>query len=80
MPKLKNLSGKKVISILESFGFTIFKQKGSHIKMVRLLENSRQVLTIPNRKELDKGTLQGIFVQATRFIPDCELRKFFYND
>ena len=80
MPKIKNLSGKKVISILESFGFTVLKQKGSHIKMVRSLEGSREVLTIPNHKELDKGTSRAIFVQATRFIPENELRKFFYSD
>lgn len=80
MPKIKNLSGKKVISILESFGFVIFKQKGSHVKMVRSLGGSREVLTIPNHKELDKGTLRAIFVQATRFISENELRKFFYSD
>ena len=33
MPKLKNLSGKDIIHIFESFGFSIIGQKGSHTKL-----------------------------------------------
>ena len=80
MPKIKTLSGKKVITILESFEFSILSQKGSHIKMVRISGGQRQVLTIPNHKELDKGTLRAIFLQSTRFISESELRRYFYTD
>ncbi|HEY4515999.1 MAG TPA: type II toxin-antitoxin system HicA family toxin [Candidatus Paceibacterota bacterium] len=30
--KLKILSGQDVVKILSSFGFSVFSQKGSHIK------------------------------------------------
>jgi len=39
-----------------------------------------QTLTIPRHRELDVGTLQAIFRQATRFVPQEELREEFYTD
>jgi predicted RNA binding protein YcfA (HicA-like mRNA interferase family) len=80
MPKLKSLSAKKVISIFESLGFTIVSQKGSHIKLARETALGRQILTVPNHKEMDKGTLKGIYNQALRFVSESELRKHFYTD
>jgi len=80
MPKLKILSGQEVISIFISFGFTKAAQKGSHIKLARVLEDkTRQTLTIPNHSELDKGTLKAILRQASRYIPENELRSHFYK-
>lgn len=80
MPKLKNLSGKEVINIFISFGFAKSGQRGSHIKLARMLSDEiRQTLTIPNHTELDKGTLKAIFRQALKYIPENELRPHFYN-
>lgn len=80
MPRLKRLSGKKVISILAKFGFSIHAQRGGHVKLRRITAGgSVQILTIPQHKELDKGTLQAIFRQACRFIPEDDLRKEFYS-
>ena len=36
MPKLRVLSGKDVVAILESFGFLIQSQQGSHLKLRRM--------------------------------------------
>ena len=33
MPKLKVMSGQDIVKILESLGFSVVKQKGSHIKL-----------------------------------------------
>lgn len=80
MPKLKNLSGKDVIKILASFDFSVFAQKGSHVKMKRIIENGfRQSLTIPKHKELDKGTIKAIYSQILKYIPENDLKKHFYN-
>ncbi len=80
MPKLKNLSGKDIIKILKSFGFLIFAQKGSHIKMKRIVENDfSQTLTIPKHKELDKGTIKAIYNQILRYVPESDLKRHFYN-
>lgn len=79
MPKLKVLSGKDVIKILESFNFLIAGQKGSHIKLKRNLPDGHsQSLTIPNHKELGIGTLKDIFNQATRYVAKEELSKHFH--
>ena len=54
MPKLKVLSSKDVIKIIESFDFEVVSQKGSHVKLRRILKGTKQTLTIPDHKELDK--------------------------
>ena len=81
MTKLRQLSGRDLINIIESLGFEVQSQKGSHVKLKRISpEGEKQVLTIPNHVTLDKGTLRAILRQASRFIPVSELRKYFYTD
>ncbi|MBN1762050.1 MAG: type II toxin-antitoxin system HicA family toxin [Methanomicrobia archaeon] len=80
MPKLKTLSGKAVVKIFSEFSFDIVSQRGSHVKLGRINpDGSRQTLTIPFHDELDKGTLRAIFRQALRYIPEEELRPYFYT-
>ena len=78
--KLRRLSGRDVIKIFNSFGFEISRQKGSHINLVRETEGRKQILSVPNHKEIDRGTLHEIFKQALRFIADSDLRKHFYTE
>ena len=80
MPKLKRLSGNEVVSILSGFGFQIHSQRGSHVKLKRIEQGQAQILTVPLHKELDRGTLQAILRQASRFIAESELRQRFYVD
>ena len=80
MPRLKILSCDAVIKILESFNFAIISQKGSHVKLRRTIKKNNQTLTIPNHKELDKGTLRAIFNQASKYISESELRPHFYSE
>ena len=40
MPKLKVLSGKDIIKIFEDFNFFVIAQKGSHVKLKRIVENN----------------------------------------
>ncbi len=78
MPKLKVLSGAEVVRILAIFGFRVGSQRGSHIKLRRIEAGGSQTLTIPNHKELDRGTLGAIYRQASRYVPEGELRPHFY--
>jgi predicted RNA binding protein YcfA (HicA-like mRNA interferase family) len=81
MPKLKRLSGDEVIAILARFGFTIHAQRGSHVKLRRMeSDKNPQTLTIPKHRELDTGTLRAIIRQASRFIPEDQLRPHFYAE
>jgi len=60
MPKLRRLSGKDVIEILRTFGFEVYSQKGSHIKLRRISAGGKETLTVPNHSELDTGTCRAI--------------------
>lgn len=78
-PKLKRLSGKEVISILNKFGFAPFTQRGSHIKLRRIgSAGDKQTLTVPFHGELDVGTLRAIIRQASRYVPEEYLKPYFY--
>jgi predicted RNA binding protein YcfA (HicA-like mRNA interferase family) len=80
MSKLKVLSGKDIVKIFEEIGFHIAGQKGSHLKLKREIENNHsQTLTIPNHQELDKGTIKAIDNQSLKYIPESDLRKYFYT-
>jgi predicted RNA binding protein YcfA (HicA-like mRNA interferase family) len=79
MSKPKRLSGDDVISLLGSFGFLVYDQRGSHVKLRRTLASGQnQTLTVPRHKELDSGTVRAIFRQACRHIPEDELRPLFF--
>ena len=81
MPRLRRLSGSDVIRILESFGFVVHSQRGSHVKLRRLgSRGERQTLTIPSHRELDTGTLRAILRQASQYIPEEDLRPHFYTE
>lgn len=79
MPKLRRLSGPDVVAILKPFGFVVVAQRGSHMKLKRMGPAGDQVLTIPAHTALDLGTLRAILRQASRFIPDEQLRPHFYQ-
>ena len=80
MPKLRVLSGKEIVKILSKFGFEVVSQRGSHVKLRRILPNgAKQTLTVPLHDELDKGTLKAIFRLASRYIPEDKLRNYFYR-
>ncbi|OKH32272.1 hypothetical protein NIES2119_26715 [[Phormidium ambiguum] IAM M-71] len=52
MPKLKRLSGAEVVEIFANFGFQIYSQKGSHIKLRCQGIAGKETLTVPNHAEL----------------------------
>lgn len=81
MPKLRRLSGAEIIAILGRFGFTVHSQRGSHVKLRRVLTGGViQILTVPTHPELDTGTCRAVLRQATRFVSEAELRPHFYSD
>jgi predicted RNA binding protein YcfA (HicA-like mRNA interferase family) len=81
MPSLRRLSGVEVIEILKRFGFLRHAQRGSHVKLRRvLIDGTVQTLTVPGHDELDTGTCRAILRQAARFVPEAELRHYFYTE
>lgn len=62
MSQLPVISGTECIKALEKADFFVDRQRGSHIILIR--EEPRTTVTVPNHKELDKGTLRAIIRQA----------------
>ncbi len=60
MPKLPVISGAEAIKALERLGFSIVRQRGSHI----VLRKGSIGCVVPNHHELKIGTLSGILKQA----------------
>ena len=61
MSKLPVVSGKEVIKALMKLGYYIRGRESSH---VHLRHPSRKPLTIPEHKEIARGTLRAIIREA----------------
>jgi len=61
--KLPIVSGKDAVRALAKKGYAIDHQTGSHI-VLRQAASPHRRLTIPNHKEIAKGTLRAILRQA----------------
>ncbi|PSB04338.1 type II toxin-antitoxin system HicA family toxin [Merismopedia glauca] len=56
------LSGRKVVRILEKFGWQVVRQSSSHIIMVK--EGEAVTLSVPDHYEVAKGTLRSLIRSA----------------
>ena len=80
MAKLRRLSARQILRIFQAFGFSVVSIRGSHAKLKREIEGGpAQILTVPLHRELAPGTVQAIYRQALRFIPEQELHSHFYG-
>ena len=67
MPPLPVISGNACITALAKLGYTIVRQKGSH---VRLACAGRSPVTVPLHGQLDRGTLRSILRTAEISVDD----------
>jgi len=63
MTKLPVVSGREVMKALRKIGYEIDHQKGSHM-ILRNINPPYRRLTVPDHKEIAKGTLRAIIRQA----------------
>jgi predicted RNA binding protein YcfA (HicA-like mRNA interferase family) len=59
---LPTIGGRETVKVFESLGWKVVRQRGSHIIMVR--ENLPVTLSIPDHKEVAKGTLRTLIRKA----------------
>lgn len=62
MASLPVLSGHEVVRVFESFGWTVARQKSSHIILTK--EGENVTLSIPNHNEVARGTLRSLIRSA----------------
>ncbi len=63
MSHLPRVSGREVVKALKQIGYAFHHQRGSHIILRQVLAPQRR-LTIPDHREVAKGTLRAIIRQA----------------
>ena len=61
-PPVPALSGAEVVRLFEKHGWEVVHRKGSHIIMVK--PGHMATLSIPDHKEVAKGTLRQLFRAA----------------
>ena len=66
MPKLPVISGIEAIKALERLGFSVVRQRGSHI----VLRKGSSGCVVPNHHDLKVGTLSGILIKQAGISPD----------
>ena len=57
MSNVPQVSGKDVIKALQKIGFSFVRQKGSHVRLSRIKNGRKQLVTVSNHKVIRKGTL-----------------------
>jgi predicted RNA binding protein YcfA (HicA-like mRNA interferase family) len=62
MARLPVLSGADVVTIFEKAGWTVDRQRGSHVVLVK--DGHLATLSVPDHKELAKGTLRSLMRAA----------------
>ena len=62
MAAIPTLSGRDVVGIFESFGWSVARRRGSHIIMTKEEENV--TLSIPDHREIAKGTVRSLIRSA----------------
>ena len=62
MASLPVLSGQEVVRVFRSFGWSVARQRGSHIVMTK--ENEIATLSVPDHKEVARGTLRSLIRSA----------------
>jgi predicted RNA binding protein YcfA (HicA-like mRNA interferase family) len=55
----RDISATELIKKLQKFGYTITRQKGSHIRLTTTVYGEHHI-TIPNHNPVKLGTLSGI--------------------
>lgn len=80
MPRLRRLTGGEVIGILAKFGFSIVRIRGSHHRLERVKGGVTQTVTVAlhGSKSIPLPTLRRIYRDICKFVPEDELRPYFY--
>ena len=84
MARLRRLSSREILRLLGHFGFEVESMRGSHAKLVRKRQAAggqhiREVLVVPMHRAPRIGTVRAIYRQASRFVPEDELKPHFFS-
>jgi predicted RNA binding protein YcfA (HicA-like mRNA interferase family) len=70
MSKVPSLNYDKLIKALQRAGFIVVRQKGSHIRMQKRVDDETIKITIPAHKPIKRSTLSHIIKCAGLTVED----------
>ncbi len=70
MASLPKLSGREVVRVFEELGWRVARQRGSHIVLIK--EGQNATLSVPDHKEVAKGTLRSLIRAAGLTVGEFE--------
>ncbi len=64
-PRLPRISGEETITVLRRLGFTVSRQRGSHVILKKRISHDEEIgCVVPLHHELAIGTLRSVLRQA----------------
>ena len=83
MSRLKRLTSRVILRILGRSGFEVVSMKASHAKLMRVSHEGntgqKEILVVPIHRKMSVGTIRAIYRQASRFIPEDDMREDFFS-
>ena len=83
MSRLKRLTSRAILRILGRSGFEVVSMKASHAKLMRVSHEGntgqKEILVVPMHRKMSVGTIHAIYRQASRFIPEDDMREDFFS-
>lgn len=64
MPKLRVFSGAELCRLLETHGFVLVRQRGSHAVMQKRMAATSITVPVPLHREIRISTLQSVIRQS----------------
>ena len=63
----RDVNAAELIKLLERYGYSVIRQTGSHIRMLKKTDEGEHNITIPNHKPIKIGTLHDIAKDICNF-------------
>jgi predicted RNA binding protein YcfA (HicA-like mRNA interferase family) len=70
MAKVPSENYDRIVAALERLGFTVIRQRGSHIRLERRLPDGTTKITVPAHRPVKRSTLSRILKQAKVTLED----------
>ena len=79
MPRLVRISGGKLVKILQNLGFSVVRQRGSHVRMLKKQDSRNNYVTVPLHPIIDRGTLRSIIRSISFCVSEETIQELFYS-
>ena len=70
MSKVPSLSYQEIITALKRYNWKFIRQKGSHIRLEKILDHETLKITVPAHRPVKRSTLSHILKQARISVED----------